>query len=120
MRERLQADGRFQFDSHGMSMHPAIPGGSAIEVAQLPERLACGDLLVFVPAHALVLCCHRVIELGPEGSALTRGDYNAGADGFVLRDHQVGLATRARVGGRWYQAPIATPPSVARRALHRV
>lgn len=103
----------------GRSMHPTIPGGSALEVEPLPPSLAVGDLLAFVADHRTAVCCHRVIAVRADGAALTRGDNNGWTDGWIEPERHVGVVRRYRTGGRWYDARSGVTPGRVRRFAQR-
>jgi hypothetical protein len=119
LREHLAASGSLAIDTIGGSMHPAIPGGAEVDVVGLGDGPSPRDALVFVQPAGAYLCCHRVVAVRTDGSALTAADRTGRLDGWVAPELQVGLARRVRCGGGSYPCDGTGPPRY-RRALQRM
>lgn len=89
----------------GSSMRPLIRAGDELTVVAA-ERIALGDIVVF--RRGAELLCHRVKELHPDGSIVTRGDNVDEPDAPVRREDILG-----KLGG------IRRRPFVLSRAAMR-
>lgn len=81
----------------GNSMAPAIWAGDAIVITRPPEVIEPGMVLTVEVDGSVVT--HRVVDVGPDGDLLLKGDANSAADDFSGNEvHVVGLV-RLRVPG---------------------
>ena len=127
----------------GGSMEPAISRGDLIVVGPAPTKVEPGMILVLRVDGQLVT--HRVVEVNPDGTLVTRGDANGVDDAWGSRPVSVegeylahsngrvvmldnpavaisssALRTRARAGRSLrYLVPAAVAAYVARHGLYR-
>lgn len=102
-------DGVLFFAHRGSSMNPTLDEADLLEVAPYGGRpVRVGDVIAIAPPGGDHLIVHRVVRVTPDG-VCTRGDNNAGEDGWCLQPAQiVGRAVaawrghrRRRVAGGW-------------------
>jgi hypothetical protein len=103
LREQLTRDGALDMEAVGSSMEPTVPGGSVLSIEPLHGAPAIDDLIVFVPEHGELLCCHRVIAQDERGHILTQGDRHKTPDGFARPDQIIGVVRSFELGGRNYR-----------------
>ena len=89
------------FAHRGSSMNPTLHESDLLEIVPYGDRSAqVGDVVVLAPPDADHLVVHRVVRVTAEG-VCTRGDNNAGEDGWCLGPERViGQVVAARRGQR--------------------
>jgi signal peptidase I len=86
----------------GRSMEPTLSEGQVLAIEFAPERLRCGDMLVFRQVDYLVV--HRLLGRARRGGGRcyrTRGDGLPGLDPPVEPRRVVGRVIAFEAGGRW-------------------
>lgn len=85
------------------SMEPVIPTGECILCEKVSLKdLAVGDIISFYsddPALNGSLNTHRIVDIRPDGSIITRGDNNAGVDQYPVKPENV--VARYKKNIRW-------------------
>ncbi len=77
------------FAHRGSSMNPTLHESDLLEIVPYGDRAAqVGDVIALAPPDADHLVVHRVVRVMPEG-VCTRGDNNAGEDGWRLESERV-------------------------------
>lgn len=72
------------------SMEPQYAVGSLIYVKDIePNNIQVGDPITFVLNEDLIVATHRVVEITPEGSFITKGDSNESIDGTSVHPKNV-------------------------------
>jgi hypothetical protein len=102
LREELAARGSLVMEASGTSMAPTVPTGSVLRIEPLRGPLRSDELIVFVPRQGVLLCCHRVVALGPEGTVRTQGDGRTTPDDAIGPERIVGVVRSFVLGGRAY------------------
>lgn len=97
------------FAHRGSSMNPTLHESDLLEIVPYGDRTAqVGDVIALAPPDADHLVVHRIVRVMP-GGIRTRGDNNAGEDGWCLGPERViGRVVaawrgrrRRRIFGRW-------------------
>jgi hypothetical protein len=77
------------FAHRGSSMHPTLHESDLLEIVPYGGEVArVGDVIALAPPDADHLVVHRVVRAAAEG-VCTRGDNNAGEDGWCLGPERV-------------------------------
>lgn len=72
------------------SMEPQYAVGSLIYVKDIEtNNIQVGDPITFVLNKELLVATHRVVEITPEGSFITKGDSNESIDGTPVHPNNV-------------------------------
>ena len=75
------------------SMEPSLQVGDYIYIRKTPAgELAAGDIITFRSEEPDIygkLVTHRIIEVSPDGTFITKGDANTAADGKAVRADQI-------------------------------
>jgi len=79
----------------GGSMRPTLEVGDAIVITRPPEKVEPGMVLVMQVDKQVVT--HRVVEVHPDGTFITKGDANRGRDDFPSDKVRVVGEERARL-----------------------
>jgi hypothetical protein len=102
LREELASQGSIVMEALGSSMEPTVPGGSVLSIEPLRGPLCSEELIAFVPLKGVLLCCHRVVALDPEGSVRTQGDGRTTPDDAIVPEQVIGVVRSFVLGGRAY------------------
>lgn len=103
------------------SMRPTIdPGDLVITVNKDIVEPKVGSIIVATPPVAgqkLPAIAHRVIEIRPDGSYKTKGDYNPEPDTWVDRPQDVDKTVVAHVPMGWVRSPLVIAAGIGALAL---
>ena len=103
------------------SMRPTIdPGDLVITVNKDIVEPKVGSIIVATPPVAgqdLPAIAHRIIEIKPDGSYKTKGDYNPEPDTWIDRPEDVDKTVIAHIPMGWVRSPLVIAGGLGMLAL---